>query len=63
MDKALDYLLHEYRERIQALAEAMARGGCSDFDEYRFTCGQIRGLEAACSTINDLKTRLETIDD
>lgn len=63
MDKALDYLMQVHRERILALTEALARGGCTSYEEYRFTCGQIRGLEAACSTINDLKTRLETTDD
>ena len=59
----LDYLLEQYRERMQRLAEATARGMCKDIEEYRFTCGQLRGLEAACSVIEDLKTRLVTIDD
>ena len=48
MDKNLDYLLNEYIERIQMLQKAMAAGNCSNFEEYKYTCGQIRGLEAAC---------------
>ena len=62
MDKNLDYLLNEYIERIQMLQKAMAAGNCSTFEEYKYTCGQIRGLEAACLTITDLKQRLEKLD-
>lgn len=63
MDKNLDYLLDEFVERIQMLQKAMAAGNCSTFEEYKYTCGQIRGLEAACLTITDLKQRLEKSDE
>jgi hypothetical protein len=63
MDKTLEYLLSEYKDRMAMLTEAIARGNCKDIEEYRYTCGQLRGLEAACSLIEDLKTRLETMDD
>lgn len=63
MDKNLDYLLGEFIERIQMLQKAMAAGNCSNFEEYKYTCGQIRGLEAACLTITDLKQRLENSDE
>jgi len=63
MDKNLDYLLNEYVERIQMLQKAMAAGNCANFEEYKYTCGQIRGLEAACLTITDLKQRLEKSDE
>lgn len=63
MDKNLDYLLAEYVDRIQMLQKAMAAGNCANFEEYKYTCGQIRGLEAACLTITDLKQRMEKSDE
>lgn len=59
MDKTLQYLLDEYKERMDMLSGAMARGMCTSFEEYKFTCGQLRGLEAACAIIKDLEERLE----
>jgi hypothetical protein len=55
----LDYLLDEFKERIAMLQKAAGAGNCSSFEEYKYTCGQIRGLEAACLTITDLKQRME----
>jgi hypothetical protein len=63
MDRNLDYLLNEYRERIAMLTDAMARGNVQSYEEYKYTCGQIRGLESACLTITDLKQRMEHSDD
>lgn len=58
-----DYLLSQYKERMDMLADAMARGMCTSFEEYKFTCGQLRGLESACAVIKDLQERLETMDE
>lgn len=63
MDKTLEYLLKEYNERMAMLTEAVARGNCKDFEEYKYVCGQLRGLEAACAVIQDLTDRLEKSDD
>ena len=63
MDKTLEYLMDEYKDRMAMLSEAMARGMCTSFEEYKFTCGQLRGLESACSVIQDLADRLEKSDD
>lgn len=59
----LDYLLKEHRERIDTLKQAIAAGNCASYDEYKYACGQVRGLEAACLTITDLKQRLENSDE
>lgn len=56
------YLLKEYKERMAVLSEALASGGVTSYDEYRYTCGQIRGLQAACFVIEDLKRQLEQSD-
>lgn len=63
MDKNLTYLTEQYKDRMAMLTEAIARGNCKDFEEYRFVCGQLRGLEAACAVIQDLIERLENSDE
>lgn len=60
---ASDYYLKELRDRIGILSEALASGNVRSFEEYKFTCGQIRGLESACFIISDLKRQLEHSDD
>lgn len=62
MDKNLEYLLSEYKDRMSMLSEALMRGNCATIEEYRYICGQIRGLESACLTITDLNNRLNNPD-
>ena len=58
-----DYLLKEYKERIERLTEALTHGsGIDSFDMYQYVRGQIRGLSAACLVIVDLKQHLEHLD-
>lgn len=61
--KIYDVLLGEYQDKINVLTQALARGSCAGIEEYRYICGQIRGLEAACATILDLKQRMEQNDE
>lgn len=63
MDKNLEYLLAAYQDRMRMLGDAIAHGNCMSYEEYKFSCGQIRGLEAACGIIEDLKSNLENADD
>ena len=63
MDRNLDYLLDEYKQRIDVLKQAVAAGNCQSFEEYKYACGQLRGLESACLIITDLKQRLENSDE
>jgi hypothetical protein len=63
VDKNLDYLLTEYRERINMLQNAISTGNCVNYEEYKYACGQIRGLESACLSITDLKQRMEKSND
>lgn len=58
-----DALLAEFKNRMTPIAEAIARGNCQTLEEYRYLCGQLRGLEAASGIIADLRQRMETIDD
>ena len=57
-----EYLVNEMKNRISVLADALATNKISSYEEYKYTCGQIRGLEAACFIISDLKKRLENSD-
>jgi hypothetical protein len=52
-----EYLLSEYKDRMNMLSEALVRGNCPTIEEYRYICGQLRGLEAACGIIVDLQKR------
>jgi hypothetical protein len=63
VDKHLDYLLNEYRDRINMLQNAISTGNCVNYEEYKYACGQIRGLESACLAITDLKQRMEKSND
>jgi hypothetical protein len=58
----LEYLLKEYVDRMDFLKGGLAQGNIPTIEEYRYVCGQIRGLEAACGTIQDLKQRMENSD-
>jgi len=63
MNDELEFLLKEYKDRMTMLSEALARGNCGSFEEYKYICGQLRGLEAACGIIIDLKQKMEHSDD
>jgi len=63
MDRNLDYLLDEYNERMSLLKQAVSAGNCQSYEEYKYACGQLRGLESACAVIVDLKQRLENSDE
>jgi hypothetical protein len=63
MDKTFEILLNEYRDRISMLSEALTRGNCGTFEEYKYICGQLRGLEAACGIIVDLNKTMENSDE
>ena len=61
--KIYEVLLAEYKDRMDMLSEALFRGNCPTIEEYRYICGQLRGLEAASGIIVDLKQRLENLDE
>jgi hypothetical protein len=63
MDSTLAYLLKEYQDRMTMLQDAVVRGQCAGIEEYRYICGQLRGLEAACVVIEDLTKKMENSDE
>lgn len=56
-------VLKEIEERQRSLVDALASGAAKDHAEYRFMCGEIRGLSFAHSYINDLVRRMEQDED
>lgn len=64
MEHRLDeVLIAELVDRMNMLSDALIKGKCPTIEEYRYICGQLRGLEAACGIIEDLKKRMENSDD
>lgn len=60
---ALEILVEQIDEKAQQLQEAVASGRAESFEEYKKTCGEIKGLLTARGYILDLKDKMETSDD
>lgn len=63
MDKTIELILDQLREKRQQLTEAVATNACRDFAEYQKLCGEIRGLSIAEGFILDLTKLMEQSDD
>jgi|TARA_R110000868_G_scaffold842_1_gene6329 hypothetical protein len=63
MDKYLEYLNKQFKERQASLALALAEGAAKSFEEYKQLVGEIRGLSFAQLCVNDLVRKLENDDD
>jgi hypothetical protein len=63
MDKTLEVLLKQYRDKRNQIAEAVSSGAAKDYAEYRALCGEVRGLLTAESYLLDLAKNLENADD
>ena len=61
--QVLEYLTEKLREELRAVEEELARGGASDFAEYKRMCGVAQGLLTAQREINDLLRKVKEHDD
>lgn len=59
----LDVLVLQLDEKIEQMKEAVANGNFDKFEDYKKTCGEIRGLLIARGYVLDLKDRMEKSDD
>lgn len=59
----LDVLVLQLNEKIEQVKEAVANGNFDKFEDYKKTCGEIRGLLIARGYVLDLKERMENSDD
>lgn len=60
---AFEVLIDQLDEKVQQLQEFTATGRAASFEEYKGTCGEIRGLLIARGYVLDLKQRMENSDD
>ena len=63
MDKTLEVLLKQYKDKRNQIVDAVSSGAAKDYAEYRALCGEIRGLLTAESYLLDLAKNLENADD
>jgi hypothetical protein len=59
----LDMTSSRIEEAVSTLGNALIKGQATDHSEYRYMCGQIRGLKVAQATINDLLRKQMENDD
>jgi hypothetical protein len=59
----LDVLVLQLNEKIEQVKEAVTTGNFDKFEDYKKTCGEIRGLLIARGYVLDLKDRMEKSDD
>ena len=60
---ASDVLVQQLDEKVQQLQEAVSTGRAETFEEYKKTCGEIRGLLIARGYVLDLKQKMENSDE
>jgi uncharacterized protein YaaR (DUF327 family) len=59
----LEILVEQLDEKVQQLQEHVSNGNISQFEEYKRTCGEIKGLLIARGYILDLQSRIESSDE
>jgi hypothetical protein len=60
---ALTYIQKEIASEIEVIKEDLAAGNAKSFDEYRHSCGVVRGLLIARNKIAEVAERLENSDE
>ena len=59
----LELLLKQVDEKVEQLQEHIAAGSAANYEEYKATCGEIKGLLTARMYIKDLQQRMENSED
>jgi hypothetical protein len=60
---AFELLVKQVDEKVQQLQEHVSTGRPETFEEYKRTCGEIKGLLTARGYILDLQQRMENSDE
>lgn len=63
MDKVIEVILGELRARRTQLADAAASGAAKNYEDYKYMCGEIRGLTNVEMYLLDLAKNMEHFDD
>jgi len=59
----LTYIVRNLKEEQLSISAHLADGGASDYAEYRFLVGKLRGLLTAQAIAEDLAKRLEMLNE
>jgi len=59
----IEAALKEIRERRAQLSDGLGNSSARNFEDYKFICGEIRGLTAVETYLIDLAKHMEHIDD
>jgi hypothetical protein len=60
---AFEVLAQQIDEKVEQLRDGISNGNAQSFEEYKKTCGEIRGLLTARQYVLDLKQRMENSDE
>ena len=63
MDKTLEILLKQVRDKREQIIEAVSNNAAKDYSEYQKLCGEIRGLSITEGFILDLAKKMEFSDE
>jgi hypothetical protein len=63
MDKTLEVLLKQVRDKREQIVEAVSNNAAKDYAEYQKLCGEIRGLSLSEGYILDLAKKMEFSDE
>ena len=55
----LEEAVRKFNERVENYKETLASGRCSDYSEYKFITGAIKGLAEAMSDVQDIIEKYE----
>lgn len=59
----IDVLIKQIDERTEYLKDALSQGRSANYEEYKGTCGEIKGLLVARGMVLDLQQKMEKSDD
>ena len=60
---ALDAIVQQIDEKVTQLKDFLSEGRSENFEDYKKTCGEIKGLLIARGYTLDLKQRMENSDE
>jgi hypothetical protein len=63
IEKALRLLTEQIDQKVKQLQEDLGSGNAKSFEDYKATCGEIKGLLTARLNIVDLQKNIEESDD
>jgi uncharacterized protein YaaR (DUF327 family) len=59
----LDVLVKQLDDKVNQLKDAVVVGNFENFEDYKKSCGEIRGLLIARGYVLDLKDKMENSDE